>query len=353
MTRRKRFVPKKRKSKPKATGDPDAPTESEWETMESFKRFILKDKENERHAFNIGNDVLVLPPDFETGTTADYWVGMIRDIRARPQGDSQDVWIRIQWYYKNSDLMTLLPKFDTAACGQYERCFSDHYDFIHSTTLEAVVSVKRYVESDLSPPDIDFDEFYCRYDFETATRSLDPTPGRYSCLCNKPYSPEDNSIMHFCPRPGCCKAYHRACLIKDNHLEPISSVSDRPLRLLMSSPDNNDKFCAAGPPKKKAKGRKQALPSRSEATISLPDNLPKDLVLVAQQPIIKGALFRNAGVTGNVKRVIQARRMVYEALEGKAIPDDWDDDIDVQKAVITIRNFEDFATTCPSCQGPI
>lgn len=79
---------------------------------------------------------------------------------------------------------------------------------------------------------------------------------------------------------------------------------------------------------------------------------------VAQQPIIKGG---HAGVVGNVRWVVNARRMLYNALAmygGNVVPvpDDWAEDVDVEKAVKhSIRNGKKRipALMCPECHGPV
>lgn len=60
--------------------------------------------------------------------------------------------------------------------------------------------------------------------------------------------------------------------------------------------------------------------------------LPSKLVLVASQPIVRGCTFAAGGVSGNVRAVVRARRLVYQVLgiakEDGA--DDGDDDMSVE-----------------------
>jgi hypothetical protein len=60
------------------------------------------------------------------------------------------------------------------------------------------------------------DSFYRRYTFEYRARNLQPKPGHAACFCKRPYSPNDTkleSLMHFCPRPSCRRAFHHRCLV--------------------------------------------------------------------------------------------------------------------------------------------
>jgi len=82
--------------------------------------------------------------------------------------------------------------------------------------------------------------------------------------------------------------------------------------------------------------------------------LPPDLVLVAQQPIVRGASFALGGVAGNVGWVVRARRMVYDALDGTPVPEDWEAEIDVERAIVKIGGKTVLpAVVCPQCQGAI
>jgi hypothetical protein len=92
------------------------------------------------------------------------------------------------------------------------------------------------------------------------------------------------------------------------------------------------------------------LPSASPEPEELLSSFPSDLVKVAEQPIVKGG---SAGIVGNVTYVVNARRLVYDALEEGRVPEDWEDIVDVQRAVVNIRGKEIPALVCPDCQGPI
>lgn len=160
--------------------------------------------------------------------------------------------------------------------------------------------------------------------------------------------------MHFCPRPKCQKAYHRNCLVKGKHVDPVSS--SRPTRLLLSSPDTDEDYSVPNRSVRQATSRKSRRQQKDVEQAPLSDmlsELPEKLLAAAQQPIIKGAKFKAGGVVGNVNAVIQARRMVYKALEGKGVPDDWENLIDMEKATAGLGARKAPALVCPECQGAI
>ena len=172
-----------------------------------------------------------------------------------------------------------------------------------------------------------------------ALTNTQPKPGINTCICSLPYKPDDpKSLMHFCPRPSCKKAYHQKCLIKGKHKD-IESISTRPLRLLACSPDTNtpltldDLIPSREPPKKKRRGRppkaKINAPShpleeeKDGAAESILLSLPPLLVQYAEQPMVRGAAFKAGSVAGNITAVSVARRLVHAALGGTPVPENW------------------------------
>jgi len=161
--------------------------------------------------------------------------------------------------------------------------------------------------------------------------------------------------MHFCPRPSCRRFYHQKCLSSSSH----------PVHLLASSPDSDstvileDLIATSEPPKKRPRGR----PSKSQAQDDqiaavrraehFLGTLPPDLVLVAQQPIVRGAAFGAGGVVGNVRMVVQARRMVYEALQGTSLSEGWVEELGVRRAVFMKKPGKMPVFECPQCKGAI
>lgn len=169
--------------------------------------------------------------------------------------------------------------------------------------------------------------------------------------------------MHFCPRPSCCRSYHEKCLIEADYYDIPVTLADRKLQLLASSPDTDSAFSIVDlvpsePPKKRRRGRPKKAGANPVSTVDETQELlsrlgiPEDLVLVAQQPIIRGN--ESGGVAGNVKAVVEARRLIYGAVSGQSeVPEDWEDSIDVNDAVATVLSKKVYALICPECRGPI
>jgi hypothetical protein len=146
--------------------------------------------------------------------------------------------------------------------------------------------------------------------------------------------------------------------VKEKSLD--TDLHSRPMRLLMSSPDHDEDFVisasvAKQPAERNSRGRKKGLvrSGSMQLTTEMLAALPQDLVLVAQQPIVKGARFRSGGIAGNIRSVLRARRLIYQVLNGEAdVPEDWRDDIDVQRSIVKLGRKMP-ALRCPECQGPI
>ena len=127
--------------------------------------------------------------------------------------------------------------------GQYERIYSDHHDYIQPDAFESMllyfssynnsdyflVVIPMYKLNEVDPEQIfiPHDSFYRRYTFEYLARNLQPKPGLMTCLCQKPYNPNDTSpesLMHFCPRPSCRMAFHHRCLMAAKSKESTSAT---------------------------------------------------------------------------------------------------------------------------------
>ncbi|KAF9463258.1 hypothetical protein BDZ94DRAFT_1259504 [Collybia nuda] len=356
--RRGRFTPKK--TTKSHGGDPASPTEAEWRSMTEFGSFVVRDEEDVEHIFRKGDDATVLPYKAIVGEELPlhkYWVARIKEIRAKGE---DEVWARVQWHWSGHEVAGTIKSFHGASCGNYERIYSDHFDYVSSSAFDAVVHVHKFFETNPNQPYIGKDEFYTRYTFEYKARIINPRPGSGTCVCEEPYSPDDTmGLMHFCPRPSCRHAYHQKCLLAE-FKDPESSMT-RSLRLLASSPDSDETIVledliSSEPPKKKRRGR-PAKKSLDPIGVSLEDllkGMPSGLVLVAQQPIVRGAAFSAGGVSGNVQAVLHARNMVYAALSGTPIPDDWEDNVDIDRAIVRVPGRKPIpAFVCPKCGGAI
>lgn len=170
--------------------------------------------------------------------------------------------------------------------------------------------------------------------------------------------------MHVCPRPSCRKAYHRECLINSNSVESPKTKSDRHLRLITTSPDDDEIFTLTdlvptpAPPTTKSKKAPNIPPPK--ASDELLATLPTALVCIAQQQIVRGVF--GGGLVGNVKAVTVARRLIYEAIQEGFLRGDWEEVIadagpmtntggNVAKKAKKGANWD--MLVCTKCKGPV
>jgi hypothetical protein len=94
-----------------------------------------------------------------------------------------------------------------------------------------------------------------------------------TCICGRPYNPDDSDPMHLCPRFGCKRWYHQSCLHENGFISTKSS-------------DDRTKDFLDIPPARVPR-------------------VPPDLLRIACTPIVRGG--PTHGVVGNVKTVCEAR----------------------------------------------
>jgi len=136
----------------------------------------------------------------------------------------------------------------------------------------------------------------------------------------------------------------------------------RTLQLIMTWPDQDKKktiFDLLSYTGEQSDDQLNTTPEEVRSTIisDFLDSLPNALVKVAEQPIVRGVAFGSGGVTGNISYVVQARRMIYEVLQGSSIPDDWASSIDMKKSLVNIQTGAKKkpmpAFICPECESVI
>ncbi|TFK25416.1 hypothetical protein FA15DRAFT_357076 [Coprinopsis marcescibilis] len=372
MPRLKGSKRSKGKSQKSGADEFSVPTEEQWEEMKTYSSFIV----GEDNEFMRGQIATVLPNGHSPGSDIqqhEYWVGKIKGIRAfeNAEDDTNDVWVKVQWYYDAKDVAGVIKSFDTKSTGKYERFLSsEHHDFVNPEAFNEIVTVTDLRDEDPEQPYIGNDQFYMRYAIERQARRLKPKPEN-TCICHKPYVPHDETtVMHFCPRPTCRKWFHQVCLINNKSAKSCSQQA-RGLRLLATSPDDeepeslHDKIPM--PPSKRTRRaslqyEKAAESDETDSAVSFAlAAMPIRLVFVAQQPIVRGASYEKGGVSGNVKAVVAARRLVYNSLAGKGIPEDWEDMVLGQISPITLddclvkikRKRVLPSLLCPDCHSAI
>jgi len=233
--------------------------------------------------------------------------------------------------------------------------------------------------------DIGTEEFFCRWNYRHVDQMIEPEPIG-TCICKRPYNPDrrGGDIMHFCPRPSCRQWHHRTCLSKD--YVDKSDCADSRFRLLVSSPDSDDPFMlpvqlATTRPRQKEEKKgstksattvqsitnqlgqvllETAVPEPLIPALTLLSTFPENLIKVAQQLIVRGGQSKavdSGGIVGNVRSVVQARRLVHAALlsGGEATLNGWEEKVKVDIEDVVAKGFKKGvpALLCPRCKGPI
>ncbi|KDR77282.1 hypothetical protein GALMADRAFT_246612 [Galerina marginata CBS 339.88] len=160
-------------------------------------------------------------------------------------------------------------------------------------------------------------------------------------------------------------------------LESLIPLTVAVVHVVPQDEDDSD-TAAAQPPKKKRRGRpssgKKAAPrasgSQSQNQIEEPrslasilEEIPSDLLTVAQQPLVRGGAFVQGGVSGNIGFVTRARRLVYQILEGnRDAADDWekgifgeDETAGMENALVKLVGSRKPLppVVCPNCKSAI
>ncbi|KZT58127.1 hypothetical protein CALCODRAFT_260912 [Calocera cornea HHB12733] len=113
--------------------------------------------------------------------------------------------------------------------------------------------------------------------------------------------------MFYCPRPGCHKWWHEACLEQQNY-----SIRDRNLSNFEEEWEKSFDEERLADIKTEVRNL-----SPGEST-----DIPPRLAAYARRPIMKGGRY---GVNGNVATTLRARWLIHQARKGVAIPDKFKD----------------------------
>jgi hypothetical protein len=172
--------------------------------------------------------------------------------------------------------------------------------------------------------------------------------------------------MYFCPRPTCRRVYHRSCLCKSTDIRENCIPGLRCLNLMSASPDFHR-------PEDLLRCLGSAMPEYGwSATESATDDdqkiiaqcrtnmhkLPGELLDIASSSIVRG---KGISVTGNVRAIIEARRMVYGVMvDGGELGEYWKErigDVDQEVKIARMIGKQDQDAEqqfrCPRCFGAI
>ncbi|KAH7919852.1 hypothetical protein BV22DRAFT_1050774 [Leucogyrophana mollusca] len=232
-----------------------------WDTFKTTKTYRFKLSGHHEYHVWTKNERVVL-----RGKKRRQWYGLIKEIRVEAKEPQPQIWMLIQWFYSLDDISG--PKF----VSKDELILSDHYDIVEAETLESPICIFDFQEVSADQNPIPKGFWFVRW-FMSVT-------DKKKAKIHRPYSP-DTDIQRFCL--GCKKWYDVECI----------------------------------------RGREVQLPNEALSPPSTPPN-PKicDPVLIQllSKPVERG---KAMGLVGNGKAVINARRIVREAAEGRTTDSEW------------------------------
>ncbi|KAJ6510265.1 hypothetical protein C8R47DRAFT_1208300 [Mycena vitilis] len=373
------------RKKPKVVGgEGTAPSPQEWANMTPYGCFTVTAQDGQEVAFSVQDTAAVLPGGTSVGTQIPYhkyWVVKILAIRGRhPQSkrrarsnnaETPQIWVRVNWFYSRHEVSYKIKGFNPAHCSDYERIYSDHSEIISALTFDALAPVIKFREDDPQQEPIGNEDFFVRYYLKTSSAQCEiesyasssahgeEFPG---CICGRPYDVKDANplhVMHMCPRPHCRRFYHSSCLLEHGYWITMTDP-------LIRVPCTESPYADKSPSTPKYKLRSSSSfrspsscrsPSSSEVVALLPFNL----LLLAGQPIVRGAGLPSLSITGNARDVVYARSVVSAALQGGPVPNAWEDSVDLIASVVDgslpLLKLEDtdklLTLTCPNCSAPV
>ncbi|KAL1190261.1 Chromatin remodeling protein SHL [Cardamine amara subsp. amara] len=131
------------------------------------------------------------------------YVARVEAIDTDARGSNAKV--RVRWYYRPEESMGGRRQFH----GAKEVFLSDHLDLQSADTIEGkckVHSFNSYIKLD----SVANDDFFCRFEYNSATGAFDPDRVAVFCKCEMPYNPDD--LMVQCEE--CSEWFHPSCIGK-------------------------------------------------------------------------------------------------------------------------------------------
>ncbi|KAM3376976.1 chromatin remodeling protein EBS isoform X2 [Capsicum galapagoense] len=188
-----------------------------------FHFFRRKNKLTGRKRYSAGDCVLMRPSE----SSKPSYVAKVEKIESDSRGGN--VKVHVRWYYRPEESLGGRRQFH----GSKELFMSDHRDIQSADTIEGkcmVHTFKSYTKLDA----VGNDDFFCRFEYNSATGSFIPDRVAVYCKCEMPYNPDDlmvqcescsdwvrgraspqgcivrSLILHFCPR--LFPKFHPACI---------------------------------------------------------------------------------------------------------------------------------------------
>ncbi|KAM7264417.1 hypothetical protein ACFE04_002100 [Oxalis oulophora] len=152
---------------------------------------------NINKSVKVGDCVLIRPSDPSNKS----YVARIDRIESDTRGNN--VKFNLRWYYRPEESIGGRRQFH----GVKELFLSDHFDIQSVDTVEGkcyVHTFKNYTKLD----SVGNDDYFCRFEYNSATGAFNPDRVAVYCKCEMPYNPDD--LMVQCE--GCKDWFHPACI---------------------------------------------------------------------------------------------------------------------------------------------
>ncbi|XP_077253130.1 chromatin remodeling protein EBS-like isoform X2 [Tasmannia lanceolata] len=144
-----------------------------------------------------GDCVLMRAPD----SSKPPYVAKVETIQVNARGTN--VQVHVRWYYRPEESIGGRRQFH----GAKEVFLSDHFDVQSTDTIEGkctVHTLKSYTKLDA----VGNEDFFCRFEYNSATGGFNPDRVAVYCKCEMPYNPDD--LMVQCE--GCNDWFHPPCI---------------------------------------------------------------------------------------------------------------------------------------------
>ncbi|KIO34276.1 hypothetical protein M407DRAFT_126958 [Tulasnella calospora MUT 4182] len=267
------------------------------------------------------------------------------------------VYLGIHWFYSAEQTSALnLPrkvKFNPhLVCGKHELIETTHEDIISREDFVSPLAVHQLTD-DPEQEEIEDGTWYTRAYYNVKSNAFTKMTTAPCTICKGYYRPEsgkEKDEQAYCPK--CHKWYHHICLDeKGLHQSQDECEEDLTRRLARNIPEPTSQ-----PPAKRS--RNNTVPkSTTSPTRRAPQGAElraqKDLRRIAGTRIVRGATF---GITGTVKQIYTARRMLSELESGvisRLSSTGWKEEIGVQ-LVEDSKDWPEsteFCYICPNCPG--
>ncbi|KAF3634397.1 putative salt tolerance-like protein-like [Capsicum annuum] len=150
-----------------------------------------------RKRYSAGDCVLMRPSE----SSKPSYVAKVEKIESDSRGGN--VKVHVRWYYRPEESLGGRRQFH----GSKELFMSDHRDIQSADTIEGkcmVHTFKSYTKLDA----VGNDDFFCRFEYNSATGSFIPDRVAVYCKCEMPYNPDD--LMVQCE--SCSDWYVLSCI---------------------------------------------------------------------------------------------------------------------------------------------